>query len=191
LIASINEVHPRYADVSREDIHSISQQFLTQFKDIYSLSYDLILYKIIMDAYNEWEQNTKLTFLQDYCWGRRDTGSRYREWMDYQSRDNHNSVYYIHGNLALFNNNYHVVKRIRDDNDPREAGVELIELIARSINKGNFPLFVSEGTMEEKKRRIISNKYLNFCFNKLGSARKPLMIFGLALVYASHSISQW
>jgi hypothetical protein len=182
LIASINEVHPRSSELSSKLINALAHQFVTEFKDVFSLSYDLMLYKIIMAAYNAWEVDNDLVFLQDYCWGKRDVGTHFREFMDYQSRgDDHNSVYYIHGNLALFNNKFHVLKLIRDDKDPNEVGVELIELIARRIHKGNFPLFVSEGTMDEKKQRISSNKYLTFCFNKLGAAKRPLMIFGLTL----------
>jgi hypothetical protein len=181
LIASIKEVHPKAADISKLLINSIARQFTTEFKDIYSLSYDLLLYKIIMSAYDSYNADKKLNYLQDYCWGTRDVGNHYREFMEYQGLDNCHSVYYMHGNLALFNNKYHVLKLIRDETSLDERDAELINLISERINKGVFPLFVSEGTTEEKAYRISNNRYLSFCSKKLGDSKRPLMVFGLTL----------
>lgn len=176
LIESINELHPRTDNVPWPLISSISRQFVEQFNDIYSLNYDLLLYHIIMAAYDAWKDDNSLPSLQDYCWGTRDMGPNYREFVNYQNLGGYRDIYYIHGNLCLFNNKSHVIKIIRGNRQP-----ELIDLISDRIKAGDFPLFVSEGTAEEKRSRVLNNQYLHFCFKKLGEAKNPLLIFGLTL----------
>ncbi len=185
LIASINELHPRTDTVPWPVISSISRQFIEDFSDIYSLNYDLLLYHIIMAAYDAWRDDHSLTSLQDFCWGKIEGTKYYREFKDFQGLGGYNDIYYIHGNLCLFNSKSHVVKLIRGD-----RGAELIDLISERISTGYFPLFVSEGTYEEKRARVLSNQYLHFCFDKLGAARKPLMIFGLTLAPNDEHIIQ-
>lgn len=185
LIASINEVHPRTDNVPWPVIKAISNQFIEEFNDVYSLNYDLLLYHIIMATRDSWQENHSLTSLQDYYWGKANGSSYYREFMNYQALAGYNHVYYLHGNLCLFNSKSHVVKIIR-----RDRKEELIDLVAQRIHAGDFPLFVSEGGAEEKRARVLSNQYLHFCFDKLGAAKNPLMIFGLTLAPNDEHIIQ-
>ncbi len=176
LIQAINDLHPRTDDIDWSLISDVSRQLVEEFEDIYSLNYDLLLYHIIMAAYDAWKVDKSLQSLQDFYWGNIEGIRYYKEFKDFQSFGGYKNIYYIHGNLCLFNNKSHVLKVIRGDRP-----TELIDLISQRIRAGQFPLFVSEGTAEEKRARVLSNQYLNFCYKALGDAKKPLMIFGLTL----------
>ena len=53
-----------------------------------------------------------------------------------------------------------------------------------NLNKDIYPIFVSEGTSEQKKAKIIHNAYLNHCYKSLssiGTKNSSLVIFGTLL----------
>jgi hypothetical protein len=87
-------------------------------------------------------------------------------------------VYYLHGALFLFKEpSYAYDLKLRRGG----SGVELIEVISRNIRDGRMPLFVSEGTAEQKKQAISRSDYLTFALEKLASSGKALVIFGTSL----------
>jgi hypothetical protein len=46
----------------------------------------------------------------------------------------------------------------------------MIDAIAQTITDGKrFPLYVAEGTSPAKTERIMANKYLGHCYEKLGA----------------------
>jgi hypothetical protein len=85
------------------------------------------------------------------------------------------NVYYLHGALFIYPHKNHDVKLLR------ELDVELIDVIANEIQANRFPLFVTEGTSEDKLNSIMRSPYLRFCLRHLRRAKHPLVIFGNSL----------
>lgn len=87
------------------------------------------------------------------------------------------STYYLHGALNLFEDEAGGTnKRVR-------TGSTIIDDIAKTIQKSRKPpLFVAEGTMIQKLRKINSVTYLRYCYNELKDTVGDIFIFG-------HSVS--
>jgi hypothetical protein len=173
LIESIKEIHPRVEDINWEKLESITNQ-LEYFGDIYSTNYDLYLYHIIMKSIDISREKKGYVAFQDYFWGNAEDG--YKQFMPYQNY-RYKHIYYLHGALCIFNHNIRDLKIKRDN-----AAVELIEIISAEIQKGHFPLFVTEGTAQDKLNSIYRSNYLYFCLQKLKTNKKsPLIVFGNSL----------
>lgn len=56
----------------------------------------------------------------------------------------------------------------------------LIDSITEEIEKGNYPLFISEGKSETKVKAIQNNQYLSFCFEQFEyySQNNTLIVYG-------------
>lgn len=173
LIESIKEIHPRVEDIDWDKLENITNQ-LENFGDIYSTNYDLFLYHLIMKSIDISRVKKGYVAYQDYFWGSAEDG--YKQFMQYQTY-RYKHVYYLHGSLCIFNQGIRDLKIKRDN-----ASVELIEIIASEIQKGHFPLFVTEGTAQDKLNSIYRSNYLYFCLQKLKAYKKtPIIIFGNSL----------
>lgn len=177
LIETIEEVHPRSETIDFDQLKKIAEQ-LVFFGDIYTVNYDLYLYRIIMlsqDVRREFNENeNNYMSYQDYFWGEC-TSRDFRRFMNFQNYETYKNIYYLHGALFIFKKEYLDVKFIRNQE------VELIERISDEIRRGNFPTFISESTGEDKLLNIRRNTYLSFCLDKLKSSTNPIMIFGTSL----------
>lgn len=182
LIEAIKEIHPRVENIDWTKLESITNQ-LENFGDIFSTNYDLYLYHIIMKSIDISRVKKGYIAYQDYFWGNAEDG--YKEFMNYQQY-RYKHVYYLHGALFIFN---HGVKDLKIKR--ASAFVELIEIIAGEIQKGHFPLFVTEGTWQDKLKAIYRSNYLYFCLQKLKTYKKsPIVIYGSSLSgFDSHIIN--
>jgi hypothetical protein len=67
--------------------------------------------------------------------------------------------------------------------------IPLVEQVRASLDEGKYPIFVSEGSSEQKMTKILHSAYLNHCFksfSKIGAGGKKslagdLVIFGASL----------
>ena len=112
----------------------------------------------------------------DYYWG--NYNSDFKKFEDTQSYD-YKLLYYLHGALFLFDYSYDLIlKLVRQNED-----IELISLIAQTINKEDsmFPLFVSEGSPEEKLKAINRSYYLQFALRNLKDSKNKSVIYGCSL----------
>ncbi|MDF3078014.1 MAG: hypothetical protein K0S09_1903 [Sphingobacteriaceae bacterium] len=179
LIESIKEVHPRATDIDWDRIKKITSQ-LADFGDIYSTNYDLYLYHIIMVANDISREKTKSGVYHDYFWGNSSPG--YTQFMPYQELKL-KSVHYLHGALFIFNRDIFDLKIKKDEE-------ELIERISSEIQKGNFPLFITEGSGADKLSSIHRSNYLSFCLDKLKEHKKSaVIVYGNSLsAFDSHIV---
>lgn len=181
LIETIKEVHPRVDEVDWSKIDIITKE-LKLFGNIYSTNYDLYLYHIIMKTLDASRDDGSYIPYQDYFWGKSDNG--FKEFRNSQCY-RYKHVYYLHGALFIFNHGIRDLKILRDN-----QYTELIDIIANEIQKGHFPLFITEGTGIDKMKSIYTSNYLYFCLTKLNTSDKPIMIFGNSLSeYDSHIVS--
>lgn len=172
LIKTVEHVHPRCGEVDSGKLLRASKA-LDCFGDVYTLNYDALFYKIIMITNERNRLNGSVKPFNDYFWSHYDT--HYLEFKDYQNYSEFKHVYYLHGALFIFRTDSAHLKI------KRTASRELISEVSAQIEKGNFPLFVSEGTPEDKLRTIESSRYLTFSLDNLRGSEEPIVIYGASL----------
>lgn len=173
LIISVQQVHPLAQDIDPEMLQKVSEA-LDPFEDVYTLNYDLFLYRIIMISKDRSEK-IKIRRHNDYFWKSYNHG--FLEFAGFDELNNKH-VYYLHGALFLFPGHrldYHNDLKLRRGDQPFD---ELIEAVSRRIEQGTLPLFVSEGKPEDKMRTIYGSPYLRFAYRKLEESNRPLVVYG-------------
>jgi hypothetical protein len=164
LLRAIQETHPAHIFEVDSGRMKTTAGFLRNFGRIFSLNYDLLLY---------WTLVQSGTGLSDLF----KDGFRYSEnvleWTDFPNQ----RVLYLHGALHLFQEN----GRLEKIKYQSIAGGRLIQQIAERVSNGHAPLFVCEGTNQQKLVHIQSSKYLRYCFRALQSATGVLFIYGHSL----------
>lgn len=181
LITAIKDNHPRNNQLDKDQLKRIALQ-LKGFNDIFTLNYDLFLYHIIMLVLDENKvSKNKVKAYSDYFWG--SYNSDFKKFEDHQDYD-YKLLYYLHGALFIFMDSYELtLKLIRGD-----MNTELIEQIETAIQSDMIPLFVSEGSHEEKLEVINQSKYLQFALNHLKHSNNKLVIFGCSLTSSDDHI---
>src|SRR5690606_2616734 len=85
-------------------------------------------------------------------------------------------VLYLHGGLHLYHLPYGATFK-------RSATIQanLLDLFGTPYKNGAVPLFISEGTSEDKLRSIYGSDYLSFAFAQFARYRGPTVVFGHGL----------
>lgn len=171
LIQAVRDVHPEYEPVSYQ-LPSM-YQFLRNFDTVLSLNYDLLVYWTMTYGLNVQDGHLfKDCFLGNGSFD--DTWWRFRE--TFRERTN-TLVFYPHGSLALCRNAVEQELKIHN------AGAGLLEEILNVWRSEQYvPLFVSEGTMQQKVSSIQNSYYLSTVYREvLTSQRLTLTIYGWGL----------
>jgi len=170
LIQTVRNVHPAYDLVSAHIPNMY--HFLQRFDTVISLNYDLLVYWTmtyglnIQDGHLFKDCFRNGTF-DDAWWKFRDC---------YRERTN-TLVFYPHGNLALSQDTVEQELKIHN------AGEGLLEAILSAWRSERVvPLFVSEGTRQQKISSIQNSYYLSTVYREvLTSQRFTLTLFGWGL----------
>lgn len=165
LIIAVSSSHPSSFSnpaSSLEQKIKNGRRFLHQFDEIYSLNYDLLLY---------WLRCYK----QDYIGNDSFCFSNQHDDLIFQPNDDSNFLF-PHGALFLNRDGMSATKIKSSQYDPILAAVQ------RNIQNGVFPMTVSEGTGQQKQQVIRSNKYLNYCFDRLGKLEGNVFTFGCSFM---------
>lgn len=159
LVTAIADTHPRVpGDVT--DVQFIKvRNFLSTFKNIYSLNYDLLLY---------WAINKFNLAPIRY---RVDDGFRYPT--IWNASGTNQNLFFLHGGLHIFDEKLGIRKHACT-----EDGLTIIEQVRSNLDRHKFPLFVSEPTADKKKAKIEHNPYLYKAYTKLGELSGILFIHG-------------
>jgi hypothetical protein len=171
LIQAVRDVHPEYDLVS--DRLPNMYQFLKGFDTVLSLNYDLLVYWAMTYGLNIQDGHL---FKDCFQWNGAfdDAWEKYRE--PYRERTN-TLVFYPHGSLALCRNPVEQEFKIHN------AGAGLLEAILQEWRSERVvPLFVSEGTMQQKVSSIQNSYYLSTVYREvLTSRRRTLTLYGWGL----------
>lgn len=171
LIQSVRDVHPEYQEIS-EQIPAI-YGFLKNFRTVMSLNYDLILYWAIMYGIDVFDRHS----LKD-CFV---NGQFYEDWRRLRSPiygDRSTTLaFYPHGSLVLSRNNVESEFKVTSN------GNDLLEAILQAWQSEQVvPLFVSEGTSQQKINSIQNSSYLNTVYREvLTNLESTLVIYGWGL----------
>lgn len=169
LIKTIKEIHVQYADAIFQ-IDNI-RKFLEKFKTVISLNYDLLIYWAIMAS------NDRKPYKMKDCFTNNIDGNLGFEYDIEKLHEPYNGgpdptlVFYPHGNLILASNKNNDELKIRINNN-----TNLFDAIGEKWKQEYVPLFVSEGSSEQKLKAIRRSTYLNFVYENVLSHLEPTVI---------------
>lgn len=170
LINTVQRIHPEHSEV--KDQFLAITNFLSSFKTVLSLNYDLTLYWVMMYA-KDLDNNHMFKDCMI-------NGEFKSDWQELRKSVNHrfqntSLVFYPHGSLVLARNitEQEVKLASHEDND-------LLESILKHWRSSNYiPLFVSEGTSDQKVAAIKNSHYLSIVYREvIPSLGDNLTIFG-------------
>ena len=172
LIQSIRDIHAEYGQVSDKLLQMAT--FLKSFKTVVSLNYDFLVYWAMLAGNSDWNQQwfkdcfVNGKFEEDWQWLREPVGNA----------EGATLVFYPHGNLVLATDLFGLEHKI-----VRDESKDLLEKVVSKWESGDYtPLFVSEGTSEQKLQAINRSSYLSSVyrclFEDLGSR---IVIFGWSI----------
>ena len=171
LVGAVANSHPDRPHDIQSSEYLKCREFLRSYKSINTLNYDLLLYWALMQD--------KLGDKEIPC----DDGFRKPAddpKADYVSWDPDNSkrqtVRYLHGALHLFDTGPEMKKFTWNNTQ-----VPLIEQIRAALKQEFYPVFVSEGTSDEKVERIRHNDYLCKMYRSFTEIQGALVVFGHSL----------
>lgn len=159
LIRAVHGVHVPWLSVPGASLDRIATE-LAKYASIYCTNYDLMVYWSLMRnqaAFRDYFWSAEFDISDTEIWGKR------------------TKVHFLHGGLHLYRRpNGQTLKRHAD------AGQNLLELFGAPFEDA-MPLFVSEGTAEEKLASIYRSDYLSFVFSRLVHDPEPIVVFGHSL----------
>jgi len=178
LVEIITNNHPEKITEISEEEFSYSTKFISQYNKIYTLNYDLLLYWTtikLMDYISEQKIDNVVLNPTD-GFHNDDINDNY---VIFGNDNSSQEIYYLHGALHIFDKKSSIIK-----NTYSRTTIALKEQTLKNLDKDIYPIFVSEGTSEQKKTKIIHNAYLNHCYKSLGaigSKNSSLVVFGTLL----------
>jgi Domain of unknown function (DUF4917) len=170
LVQTIAASHPAYPGDLTESEYAACRSFLSHFKTTYTFNYDLLLYWVHMHV----EEGKAPSSDDGFRKKQDDFDAAYVTWEPSQSHEQ--NMYFLHGALHVFDAGTEVQKYTW-----RNTGVRLIDQIRDALSRNYFPLFVSEGTSEEKYERIRHSDYLAKAYRSFCEIQGSLFIFGHSL----------
>ncbi|MEW7314438.1 DUF4917 family protein [Buttiauxella gaviniae] len=169
LIQAVRDVHPEHDEVDEQLPYIYA--FLKRFKTVISLNYDLIVYWTMTYGLDINDQHRfKDCFLA--------RGLFEQDWQRLRgmlgNEQSNTLVFYPHGSLILCRN------RVEQEHKIHIRGSGLLEsILERWQSEEVVPLFVSEGTYEQKVSSIQSSYYLSTVYREvLTEPRESLVILG-------------
>ena len=170
LVQAIAGSHPaRPSDVPDVEYESC-RRFLASFERIYTLNYDLLLYWAQMHE----PSSVPLEHDDGFRKPEDDLSASYVTWDSSGSREQ--TTFYLHGGLHIVDTGTEVRKLTWAN-----TGIALIDQIQAALNEDSYPLFVSEGTSQEKLTKIKHSDYLARSLRSLREIQGGLFIYGLSL----------
>jgi hypothetical protein len=164
LIRAVEQKHPAHIFEVPANRLLRTAKFLRNFGQLFTLNYDLLLY---------WTLVQPASGLTGYFRDGFRTVEGALEWTAFPKL----GVMYLHGALHLFQQN----GRLEKIKYHQAEGGRLIQQIRDRIANGHAPLFVCEGSNQQKLTHIESSVYLRHCFRSFESSTGVLFIYGLSL----------
>lgn len=148
LVQTISARHPETTNQVTEVQKASCSRFLSNFKKIYTLNYDVLLYWVLLHGRESRPDDIDDGFrLGDEEFG-----------VDYRVFDSPHSptFFFLHGALHLYDSGSQTRKYVWAD-----SGRPLITQVQDAISQNLYPLFVAEGSSDQKLTRINHNGYLS------------------------------
>lgn len=167
LVKIITNNHPEKSTSLLEAQKLKCVDFVKKFKNIYSLNYDLLLYWAIM-------QNNVDNFTDGFS---NTEDSQHEGFVVYQNQKSKGfRIHYVHGALHIFDAGDEIIKKTYNNTD-----INLVDQVRDSLSKHIYPIFISEGSSEQKLTKILHSAYLNHCYRSLCRIGGDLVVYGASL----------
>lgn len=164
LIEAVNWVHPPWAEVPEDKLRQLRKS-LGYFESVFTTNYDLLIYWAVMS-----EDSGK--GFKDFFWNK----PLVFDITDVEPYGSPTMIYYLHGALHLQREPTGVTRKRSND-----GATNLLEGFQSNEPGEAWPLFVSEGTAEDKLRAIRTSDYLTFALEALSEQSGDLVIHGHSL----------
>lgn len=172
LIKTISNNHPEYPSKVQERRFQSCIEFLRTFAAVFTVNYDLLLYWAALHV-NE-QAGESFPFLDGFA--REDDTTDPDCSFSYSSMGSKPYLFFLHGALHLYTKGGLVWKRVWNTKD-----VPIIQQVREAFEKKEYPLVVTEGSSEDKMKKIESSSYLSQAYRKLKNIQGHLFIFGHSL----------
>lgn len=168
LVKTVRAVHCDYSEA--EAFLEPIGRWLSGFRRVFSLNYDLVVYWALLRHRDGVGRNV---MADCFSYG----SFRHDDWESSGSDEDAILVFYPHGNLALITN--------VDGSEEKAsaAGRRLLGRVTGRWQEGRaLPLFVAEGTSEQKVRAIRRSAYLSTVYSEaLAACGRSVVLHGLSL----------
>ncbi|MFZ5901659.1 MAG: DUF4917 family protein [Bacillota bacterium] len=174
LVQTIAQSHPEMPSDISDDEYAACQRFLDNFHTTYTLNYDLLLYWTHMNRQNRADVRSDDGFRTSQSDIDSGIESDYVVWEPHQSHEQ--NIWFLHGALHIFDSGTEIQKYTWN-----RTGVRLIDQIREALSRDFFPLFVAEGSSNEKLERIRHSDYLAKAYRSFQEIQHCLFIYGHSL----------
>jgi hypothetical protein len=164
LVEALSEVHPHHAGSVDEERLVACRGFLANFRRIFTLNYDLLLYWASLrdDLGSVVARNDGfLPLTHGLTWAEPTTPHGMQ-------------VLYLHGAMHLYRDGDRLKKL-------RGSDGRLLTQLRHNLENGRYPFVVTEGTRSDKEARIARSPYLTYCHARLRQVRTPLFVHGVSM----------
>lgn len=182
LVRAIADNHPDVPNRITDEKFWACRQFLAHFLNpqndgkVYTLNYDLLLYWAAMHDDPPFDDPLTLTINDGFGRSGVDADADYVTWQgETNARDQR--IHYLHGAIHLFDSGSDLKKYTW-----RDKGVPILTQARTAMEQGMFPLFVAEGSSEQKLAKIKHSAYLYHSYKSFSAQmeqkEQALFIFG-------------
>ena len=172
LITALTISHPAFPSVIGDDKLAAAGQFLSRFRNVFTVNYDLLLY---------WAVMAKKPYRSDGFGKGVDTRDDYCVFLP--SRNPRRGMYFLHGGLHLYAFEGEVHKMV--------SVTPLMEQVKEALDEKRYPLIVSEGDSRSKKSMIGASSYLSHCQQQFSRVDGSLFVYGWSMSDEDAHIRQW
>lgn len=173
LVQTIAGTHPDLPKAITDDECAAAKRFLSNFRGrrdqkIYLLNYDLLTYWALMRS----DVEPELQFDDGF----RQPEDGPEDWVVWESNRHNQDLFYLHGGLHIYQSGPEIRKFTWCN-----TRVPLMDQIRAALDENRFPLYVAEGTWEDKLTRIRGSDFLGRgrrSFRQIGGS---LFIYGMSL----------
>ncbi|MGB3493929.1 MAG: DUF4917 family protein [Elainellaceae cyanobacterium] len=184
-------VHIPWEYINTSVLSSIKEEIL-EYNFVYSTNYDLLLYWALFS------DNDKNGFF-DYFWNPESNQDNYFSILNTQpwsSKQGDTRVLYLHGAIHLYKERGYAqdfgISEEHEYSDSSErirkinyggSGRNILDRFETlwNIKRGITPLFVSEGSSDDKLKSIYKSEYLSFAYSEFSNHEGGLIVFGHSL----------
>jgi len=167
LVSAIADSHPaRPGDIELTQ-YAACKRFLANFQNIYTVNYDLLLYWAVMQ-----DQAEPAIECDD---GFRLPEDGPQDWVSWDSSAHDQNIHYLHGGLHIYEAGPEIQKYTWCN-----TGLPLIDQIRSALQSEKYPLFVAEGTSDQKMARINRSSFLGRTYRSLENIGGVLFVYGLS-----------
>ena len=168
LVRAIAQSHPDHPGEIGSTKYAACRQFLSKFKNIYTLNYDLLLYWALM--------NTDLPPQVRFDDGFRTPEGGAGEYVTWDSDRHTQNVFYLHGALHIFDAKTEIQKYTWAN-----TGIRLIDQIRAALVNDLYPIFVAEGESAQKFEHIQHSAFLSKAYRSFQAIGGTLVVYGHAM----------